>query len=169
MDAPTNPPPDSPFQAAWATCDAPGCGRIGPLADAPWLWDLATQLPPGWRVQIAARPDHSCYIYCPAHAFRYRGRTPAGRPCVPARRPGYRRLRPRRVLRSGSADRRPCRGGAAARDLVAYWGIHWRRPQRFGHLQAGGCPTCAGPLHVGDESARCSACGYLRFLDYAEP
>jgi len=73
------------------------------------------------------------------------------------------------VLRSYSTDRRPCRCGASARELIGDFGVRWRRPQPFGHLQAGGCPTCAGPLHVGDESARCSACGYLRFLDYAEP
>jgi len=169
MTVPTDPPPDSPFRAAWATCDAPGCGRIGSLADAPWMWDRAAQLPPGWRVQSAARPNAAFYIYCPAHAFRYRGRTPAGRPCVPARRPGYHRILPRWVLRSYSTDRRPCRCGASARALGACWGTHWRRPQRLGHLRPGACPPCAGTLHVGDESAVCPTCGYAAFIEYPEP
>jgi len=106
--------------------------------------------------------------YCPDQAFRYRGRTPAGRRCQPARRPGYRRLAPRRVLRAYSTDRRPCRCATAARTLAADWGTHWRRPQPFGHLQPAGCPTCGGDLHVGDDSARCLACGYLCFVDYDE-
>jgi len=169
MSEPTAPPLDSPFQAAWATCAAPGCGRIGPLADDPWMWDLTVQLPPGWRVQPAPMPDASPYTYCPDHAFRYRGRTPTGRPCGSARRSGYRRILPRRVLRAYSTDRRPCGCGAPARELVACWGTHWHRLQPFGQRQPDACPTCGSVLHVGDESARCLACGYLRFVDYDEP
>ena len=69
MSAPTNPPPAAPFQAAWVTCDAPGCGRIGPLADKPWMWDLATQLPPGWRVEEPPTHHSLPYVYCPDHEW----------------------------------------------------------------------------------------------------
>ena len=163
MSDPTAPPLDSPFQAAWATWAAPGCGRIGPLADEPWMWNLAVQLPLGWCIQPAPTRRTPPYTYCPDHAFRYRGCTPPGRRCSPARRPGYRRRASRWVLRSYSTDRRPCRCGAAARELVACWGARWRCPQPFGHLQPGACPTCAGTLHVDDDAAAgCLTCGYTR-------
>ena len=168
MWEPPVPPVAPPFGATWATCDAPGCGRIGPLAAEPWRWDLAVQLPLGWRSQPAPTRSTPPYIYCPDHAFHYRGRTPTGQRCAPARRGGGYLLR-RRVLRAYSADRRPCQCGAAAHALVADWGTRWRCPQPFGHIQPAGCPTCGDALHVGDDSARCPRCGYLSFTAYPEP
>jgi len=141
----------------------PGCDVSVWMDIAAWQWNLAIELPRGWCIQPAPTRITPPYTYCPAHAFRYRGCTPQGRRCRPARRPGYRRLAARRVLRAYSTDRRPCSCGASARALVATFGVRWSIPHPQGHLQPGACPTCDGRLHVDyDDAAVCLSCGYIR-------
>ena len=148
-----------PLVALYMTCAAPRCGRTATVRRRAWYWAQNPPVVDGWR---CVRDPHygAAYIYCPAHAFRYRGRTPAGRRLRPARRPGYRLLPPRRVLRIYSTDRRPCRCGAAARPLVATFGTRWRQA-RWGHFHRSGCPTCGGDLHGGIYADHCLVCGYV--------
>ncbi len=144
----------------YVTCDAPGCTAQAALLDDDWRWNPEDQLPPGWHGQTIAGGRALHFTYCPSHRFTYRGCTPTGRRCAPPRRSGYRARTRLRGLRAYSRQRQPCRCGAHATNLTAFFGARWRIPTPAGHIQPGACPRCGGALHVDADSAHCPACGY---------
>jgi len=169
MTAPTHPAAPLPCVTRSVTCDAPGC-TLTVLRDVDtWRRARGIPWPPDKHPRCAVSGDDPLFLYCPAHAFRYRGRTPTGQRWAAPRRPGCRLLRKGRPLRAYSADYRPCRCGAATDDLRKTWGVRWRIPDPQGPMLPGVCPACPGDLHVRAFDARCPACGYINFFGCPYP